>query len=623
MKTLILFFAALLTSNVFGQSNLKWTMASNVLYFNSGGLTGQSNEILSSRSDSSSSSAASSKYLVCFEGVFYQTFHSGKFETGIGKCVFRKSNDGINWTNVVRVGDAPAGKGEIDPVISVWRKDTNINVGIAYIDRRGSAEQCRFTLSTDGGTTFQPTVQISNNTTRIISYTGGMTGKGDTLAVCWVSNTGIPSHSPTYTSVTTNGGLNWSVPKISYAGDNWSYITDIDIDKTTNIIYTVAFTDSVPYGRRNPHIYRSTNLGSTWSFVKRITNDPVPNLHIWGEIISYRDTLYSIWNHGVNNNGLVDRIWFTKSTDGGFNWDSLRRVNDADTLMGAGTNLWAYSDFHPALAFTESGTIYGVWADARTKSSSNYDSCHFNTYISRSTNRGVNWSASYLVNAPSNTTNVKNSLPCIAVKSSGGVDTVLVTWSKKRDVNILPVTTLDLTVLIEGFYRPETNTTVQDTLTVYLHNNYSPYNIVDSSIAFLSSDGDAIFTFTNAEEDIYYYLRIKHRNALETWSKFPGQRFLPTHGPDLTYDFTTDASQAFENNMNLVSESPLKFAIYSGDINQDGFIALEDITLVFNDASAFVTGYVNTDVTGDNITDLSDLLITYNNSSDFVERKTP
>ena len=53
-------------------------------------------------------------------------------------------------------------------------------------------------------------------------------------------------------------------------------------------------------------------------------------------------------------------------------------------------------------------------------------------------------------------------------------------------------------------------------------------------------------------------------------------------------------------------------------MNQDGFIDLTDVILVYNDASAFVTGYESTDVNGDSITDLTDVLITYNNSIKFI-----
>lgn len=53
-------------------------------------------------------------------------------------------------------------------------------------------------------------------------------------------------------------------------------------------------------------------------------------------------------------------------------------------------------------------------------------------------------------------------------------------------------------------------------------------------------------------------------------------------------------------------------------MNQDGYINLTDVLKVYNDGSSFVTGYSNSDVTGNNIVDLNDLIMTYNNSVNFV-----
>ncbi len=184
---------------------------------------------------------------------------------------------------------------------------------------------------------------------------------------------------------------------------------------------------------------------------------------------------------------------------------------------------------------------------------------------------------------------------------------------------IVPVMLLNLTMFIQGFYDPGTDLMVEDTVRVYLRNSSSPYAIIDSAIAIVNSSGAGTFTFTNAINGVNYYLQLKHRNSIETWSMTPQQFTSST----LTYNFTTSSAQAFGNNMTVIDTSPQKFGIYGGDINQEGNVDLSDILLVYNDASSFVIGYVNTDVNGDNITDLSDLLITYNNAANFVAVKKP
>ena len=67
-----------------------------------------------------------------------------------------------------------------------------------------------------------------------------------------------------------------------------------------------------------------------------------------------------------------------------------------------------------------------------------------------------------------------------------------------------------------------------------------------------------------------------------------------------------------------VDASPVSYAVYSGDVNQDGAIDLNDVLSVYNAASSFSSGYVVNDVNGDNIVDLNDILIAYNNSAGFV-----
>jgi len=173
---------------------------------------------------------------------------------------------------------------------------------------------------------------------------------------------------------------------------------------------------------------------------------------------------------------------------------------------------------------------------------------------------------------------------------------------------------LNLTMLIEGSYNPSSNLQISDTIKIYLRNSISPYNAVDSATTVVSDSGKASMTFPNAATG-NYYLQIKYRNALETWSSNPVSM---SEGGITLYDFTTAASQAFGNNMKLADTSPNRYAFFSGDVNKDENIDLADIVDIFNDASAFVTGYVVTDLDGNEIVDLSDLTIAFNNSIAFV-----
>jgi hypothetical protein len=91
----------------------------------------------------------------------------------------------------------------------------------------------------------------------------------------------------------------------------------------------------------------------------------------------------------------------------------------------------------------------------------------------------------------------------------------------------------------------------------------------------------------------------------------------------MTYDFSNAASNAYGNNMKQIDTAPIRFAIYSGDVNQDGVIDAADLSLIDNASFNFVTGYATPDVNGDNIVDATDASIGDNNAFNFVAKVTP
>ena len=157
-----------------------------------------------------------------------------------------------------------------------------------------------------------------------------------------------------------------------------------------------------------------------------------------------------------------------------------------------------------------------------------------------------------------------------------------------------------------------------DTVRVYLRNNFAPYSIIDSGKAILDSVSFTVqITFLNTYTGTYF-LQLKHRNSLETWSKAGGESY--TRGVAFNYDFTTTQTQAFGSNMIFKGA---KYCIYSGDVDQDGTVDLADGTLIDNDAFNFGSGYLQSDVNGDGLVDLSDAIYADNNAANFVSAVTP
>lgn len=138
-----------------------------------------------------------------------------------------------------------------------------------------------------------------------------------------------------------------------------------------------------------------------------------------------------------------------------------------------------------------------------------------------------------------------------------------------------------------------------DTITVELHSASSPYALVASAYKVIGQNGIVTCPFTvNAGN---YYIVVKHRNALQTWSAAPVS--LTTYNTG--YDFTIAASQAYGSNMFAVE--PGTWAFYSGDLVQDESIDLLDLSLIETDINSFGAGYIISDLNGDGNVDLLDL----------------
>lgn len=175
---------------------------------------------------------------------------------------------------------------------------------------------------------------------------------------------------------------------------------------------------------------------------------------------------------------------------------------------------------------------------------------------------------------------------------------------------------LNLKAIPQGFYNLY-SLNMKDTLSVFLRDSISPYTIIDSGKGVIDS-----LTFSRSIIIInaptgFYYIAVKHRNSIETWSKLPVSY---TKGSTTSYDFTNAVTKAYGDNLILLGS---KYCIYSGDVNQDGYVDLVDASLIDNDSYNFVTGYNPTDLNGDNIVDVSDYGICDNNSYNFVSKVAP
>ena len=166
--------------------------------------------------------------------------------------------------------------------------------------------------------------------------------------------------------------------------------------------------------------------------------------------------------------------------------------------------------------------------------------------------------------------------------------------------------TLNLTAMIEGFYNG--SLMVPDTATIELRKAVSPFALLESHKVLLNNLGTGKQSFNNVVEGTEYYIVLKHRNSVETWSKLP-QSFT---GGALTYNFTTDSTKAYGNNLTLKGT---KWCLFSGEVTNNYFIEYNDLIQVYNFYLLVLEnpGYYIEDVTGNGFVEYDDLVLVYNN----------
>lgn len=177
-------------------------------------------------------------------------------------------------------------------------------------------------------------------------------------------------------------------------------------------------------------------------------------------------------------------------------------------------------------------------------------------------------------------------------------------------------TTLNLKCYAEGFYNSATNIMTKIIpATVSLRRSVSPYTIVSSVSTNLDVNGNANSLSFNIPYPGTYYIVVKNWNMVTTWTLVP-QSF--TVGATTNYDFSAAVNQAFGNNLKQVDDTPARWGVYEGDVNQDGSVNNTDLTSVHSASTSYSTGNIVTDLTGDEIIDVDDLLIVRNNEANAV-----
>lgn len=188
---------------------------------------------------------------------------------------------------------------------------------------------------------------------------------------------------------------------------------------------------------------------------------------------------------------------------------------------------------------------------------------------------------------------------------------------------------LNIKLFLQGFYLGSSamtpvlynaglsgNTLIADSIEVELHHITAPYAMITSFKTALYTNG-SVNVNCGALSGMYY-LVIKHRNAIATWS---ASAISLSNSVAMNYDFSDAANKAYGSN--LIDMGSGVWAIYSGDLNQDENIDLLDEPILQTEINNFTSGYHFTDINGDGNVDLLDNPILEANINNFIFSNHP
>ena len=164
---------------------------------------------------------------------------------------------------------------------------------------------------------------------------------------------------------------------------------------------------------------------------------------------------------------------------------------------------------------------------------------------------------------------------------------------------------------------------IADKVNIELIQEAAPYSTLQlESDLNLSTHGLASFT-TSCVNNGNYYIKVRNRNHIETWSSIP----LPFNTNPVEYDFRYDAYQAFGGNPQVqVSANPALYAFYLGDLDQNGWVDADDFNMFEPDLTLGSTGFNPADFNGGGWVDADDFnmfepRITAGNAAEYPAKK--
>lgn len=540
-----------------------------------------------------------------------------------GPKTYQSINGGMAWTNI--------------PAMSSYYVQALLNYGSnAFAGNIGN-----YGISSNGGGVMR-------------SIDGGSTWANASVGLSGISCTSIATSE---TDVFAGTKYYSGIFKSAGNGSNWAKSTLPGTTPNYQVLSMLCVNSNI-YAGVDPTVYKSADNGQTWASTGAIGSA----IYALGANTTY---LFA----GTSNAGM------RRSSDGGTNWTTINTglptigeksiraisVNGSKIHIGNTRGVFISTDNGTNWTAANGGVLPGRTAVKSLVVKGDTIVAGGTDVIIRSIDNGVTWTALTTANGTINAllldgstiyaggtlgvfvssdwgetwTDLNATFPIVSeVYSLNKFNGKLFAGLKGLAVwtyDLAPATkTLNITSLFpEGLYSGSGSLNqandengvhwpagVADQITVELHDaaNYATI-IYTASAVNLSTTGTASLTIPSTYTGSYF-ITVKHRNSLQTVSA-TAKSFA---GSTITQSFGTPAD-VFGGN--LVQMTDLGYAIYGGDVNQDGIVDGSDFAMVDNLAAQASSGYLPEDVNGDGLIDGSDFAIIDNIASQAIGAVTP
>lgn len=313
--------------------------------------TSGNNEIYYKRSTDAGATWSAPKRLTWNSGSSYRVVITADSSSGVylvwqddysgsEEIYFKKSTDsGVTWSKFKRMTWNT--NSSLSPFITT---DSNGYVHVAWHENPSANYEIFYKRSTDGGNTWDTRKRMTWNSG--VSQSAVISAdSGNNIHIVWSDDT--KGNAEIFYKKSTDSGVTWSALKRLSWNAGWSGNPAVTTNSSNGVFVT---WQDYSYGNDEILFKRSTNSGSNWSSIKRLTwnteNSMGPSI-----TTDSSNIIHIVWFDGTSGSR---EIFHRKSTDSGVNWSSKTRLtwnssSSSDPTIDAGGSAahLVWSDYTP------------------------------------------------------------------------------------------------------------------------------------------------------------------------------------------------------------------------------------------------------------------------------------